>query len=132
ESLRREVGQIKAVHDSGRYVAALDRLRPIVAEARALNYRPLEAEALARVATINSELGRNEEAERTLEAALDASVASHHDDLMPEISAWLVWVVGFQQRFKDAERWQRFAESTIERTAGTDSLAYSWLLNNVG
>jgi tetratricopeptide (TPR) repeat protein len=132
EGLRKELGQIKAVHDSGRYLPALESLKPIVDEARRLGYRPLEAEAMARIGTINSEMGRNTEAEKTLESALEASVASHHDDLLPEISAWLVWVVGFQGRFADTEKWRRFAEATIERTSGTDSLAYSWLLNNVG
>jgi tetratricopeptide (TPR) repeat protein/tRNA A-37 threonylcarbamoyl transferase component Bud32 len=132
DALRHELGRIKAIHDSGRYLAALEKLGPIVGEARNLAYRPLEAEALARVATINSELGRHAEAEKALETALDAAVASHHDDLLPEISAWLVWVVGFQGRFDDAEKWRRFAEATIERTTGAESLAYSWLLNNVG
>jgi tetratricopeptide (TPR) repeat protein/tRNA A-37 threonylcarbamoyl transferase component Bud32 len=132
DALRREMGQIKAVHDAGRYRLALDRLKPVATEAHSLAYRPLEAEALARMGTASSELGQNSEAEKILEQALDASVAAHHDDLLPEISAWLVWVVGFQRRFDDADRWRRFAEATIERTGQERSVAYSWLLNNVG
>jgi tetratricopeptide (TPR) repeat protein len=132
DALRREMGQIKAVHDAGRYRVALDRLKPIADEAHSLGYRPLEAEALARMGTASSELGQHPDAEKVLERALDASVAAHHDDLLPEISAWLVWVVGFQRRFADADRWRRFAEATIERTGQDRSIAYSWLLNNVG
>jgi tetratricopeptide (TPR) repeat protein/tRNA A-37 threonylcarbamoyl transferase component Bud32 len=132
DELRRELGQIKAVHDAGRYLIALERLKIIADEARTLGYRPLEAEAWTRIGTVNSELGRFVEGERTLELALETSIASHHDDLLSEISAWLVWDVGFQERFAEAERWRKFAESTIERSGRNESLAYSWLLNDIG
>jgi len=132
ESLRRELGQIKAVHDSGRFVAALDRLKPLVREARTLSYRPLEAEVLAREEASYSELGRQAEAERTGEEALRASLASRHDDLLPDITSFLIWASGFQGRFSDAERWMRFADSTVERIGGADSVAYAWVLNNMG
>jgi tetratricopeptide (TPR) repeat protein len=132
EGLRRELGQIKAVDDAGRYAAALEQLKPVVDEARTLGYRPLEAEALLRMGRATGELGENVGAEGIFEQALHASVASHHDDLLAEISAWLVWVVGFQGRFSDADRWRRFAEAAIERSSVQESIAYSWLLNNVG
>jgi tetratricopeptide (TPR) repeat protein/tRNA A-37 threonylcarbamoyl transferase component Bud32 len=132
EALRGELGQIKAIHDAGRFVTALQRLRPIVDDARRLGYRPLEAEALARMGVADCELGENVEAEKTLEMALHASVASHHDDLLGGLSAWLVWVVGFQGRFSEADRWRQFAEATIERSNVENSLEYSWLLNNIG
>jgi tetratricopeptide (TPR) repeat protein/tRNA A-37 threonylcarbamoyl transferase component Bud32 len=132
DALRRELGQIKAVHDAGRYVAALEQLKPVVEEARSLGYRPLEAEALARMGMAHDQLGQNADAEKILEQALHVSVASHHDDLLAEVSAALVWVVGFQGRFAEADRWRRFAEAAIERSNVQDSIAYSWLLNNVG
>jgi tetratricopeptide (TPR) repeat protein/tRNA A-37 threonylcarbamoyl transferase component Bud32 len=132
EALRRELAQIKAVHDSGRYVAALDRLKPVVDEARTLGYRPLEAEALARTGAVESELIRWTDAAKTLEDALRASIASRHDDLLPEISATLVWVLGNQSNFEESNRWSRFAEATIERGAGSNPLVYAWLLNDIG
>jgi tetratricopeptide (TPR) repeat protein/tRNA A-37 threonylcarbamoyl transferase component Bud32 len=132
ESLRRELGQIKAVHDAGRYVVALERLKPVVDEARELGYRPLEAEALARTGLVQLELSRWEDAATTLESALRASIASRHDDLMPEISANLVWVLGNQGKFEESNRWSRFAESTIERGTSSNALAYAWLLNDIG
>jgi tetratricopeptide (TPR) repeat protein/tRNA A-37 threonylcarbamoyl transferase component Bud32 len=132
EGLRREIGQIKAVHDAGRYVAALEQLKPVLEESRTLGYRPLEAEALTWMGRATSELGENANAEKILEQALDAAVGSHHDDLLAEISAYLVWVTGFQGRFSDADRWRRFAEAAIERAGVDHSIAYSWLLNNVG
>ncbi|HEV3032572.1 MAG TPA: protein kinase, partial [Polyangia bacterium] len=102
EALRRELGQIKAVHDSGRFLAALDRLTPVIREAHALGYKPLEAEALTRAGAADNELGRFADAEKTLEDALRASIASHHDDLLPEISADLVWALGYQRRFEES------------------------------
>jgi tetratricopeptide (TPR) repeat protein/tRNA A-37 threonylcarbamoyl transferase component Bud32 len=132
EELRRELAQIKAVHDSGRYGAALDKLKPVVDEARTLGYRPLEAEALGRMGWSLLEMGRNLEGEKALDDALQAALATRHDDLLPEISANLIWATGFEGRYGESDKWMRFASSTIERTNNTQSVAYSWALNNMG
>jgi tetratricopeptide (TPR) repeat protein/tRNA A-37 threonylcarbamoyl transferase component Bud32 len=132
EQLRRELAQIKAVHDSGRYVAALEQLRPVVREAKELGYRPLEAEALVPMGRANAELGRYPEAEHILDEALRSALASRHDDLLAEFSAWQIWAVGSQGRFAESEHWMRFADSIIERNGKSDSLMYSWILNNMG
>jgi tetratricopeptide (TPR) repeat protein/predicted Ser/Thr protein kinase len=132
EEVRTRLGQIKALHDSGRYVAALDLLKPIISEARAIRYRPLEAEALTRAGVVEVELGRYTDAEKTLEDALRSAVASRHDDLLPEITAALVWAVGYQGRYADARRWAQFAESANEGATTFDPVVYAWLLNNVG
>ncbi len=132
EQLRRELAQIKAVHDSGRYVAALEKLKPVADEARELKYRPLEAEALVPMGRANAELGHYQEAEQALDEGLRAILASHHDDLLAEFSAWQIWVVGIQGRYSEAEHWMRFADSVIERSGGYKSLMYSWILNNMG
>ncbi len=132
EALREELGKIKAVHDSGKYVEALDRLKPILAEARTLGYRPLEAEALSRVGAVQTELVRCEDATNTLEDAIRVSVASRHDDLLPEISSNLVWDLAYQRKFDESEKWSRFAEATIERGTASNPIVYAWLLNNIG
>jgi tetratricopeptide (TPR) repeat protein/tRNA A-37 threonylcarbamoyl transferase component Bud32 len=132
EALRRELGQIKAIHDAGRYVNALDRLKPLVDESKTLGYRPLDAEVSTLMGATNVQLGRNADAEKFLDDALRAALASHHDDLLPEISANLVWVVGFQGRFEDAQRWSRFADATIERETMLNPIKYSWVLNDMG
>jgi tetratricopeptide (TPR) repeat protein/tRNA A-37 threonylcarbamoyl transferase component Bud32 len=132
EALRRELGQIKAAHDAGRYVAVVERLKPVVEEARTLGYRPLEAEALDRLASSYVELGKNLDAEQSAEMALRSSVASRHDDLLPGITAVLIWATGFQGRFEDAQRWMRFADATVERIGGGDTVVYAWILNNMG
>lgn len=132
EALRQELGQIKAMRDAGRYVNALERLTPVVAESKAIGYRPLEAEALLPMGAINAQLGRYFEAEKILDDALRAAMSSHHDDLLPEFSAWQIWTVGNQGRFVDAERWMRFADATIERTNNSNSVIYAWILNNMG
>ena len=132
EELRRELGQIKAVHDAGRYVAAMERLTPVVQEARNLQYRPLEAEALARMSAAYVDMRRNAEAEPLLRDALRTSVASHHDDLLPEIASNLIWVAAMLGKYEDADRWIAFADGVIERTGGEQTVVYAWILNNIG
>ena len=110
----------------------MDRLKPVVAEAKTLGYRALEAEALARAADSYVFLGKNTDGERSAEDALRASVASRHDDLLPGITAELIWAAGFQGRFDDAERWMQFADAAVVRGGYSNSLIYSWILNNMG
>jgi tetratricopeptide (TPR) repeat protein/tRNA A-37 threonylcarbamoyl transferase component Bud32 len=132
DELRRELGQIKAVHDAGRYVAAMERLTPVVQEARNLQYRPLEAEALARMSASMVDMRRNTEAEPLLRDALRTSVASHHDDLLPEIASNLIWVAAMLGKYEDADRWIAFADGVVERTGGEQTVVYAWILNNIG
>jgi tetratricopeptide (TPR) repeat protein/tRNA A-37 threonylcarbamoyl transferase component Bud32 len=132
EDLRRELSHIKAEHDAGKYVSAIEKLKPIVAEARALGYRPLEAEALSRLGAVQTELYKCEEAAKILEEAVRASVASRHDDLLPEITSYLVWALGDLRKFDESERWSHFAEATIERGSASNPVVYAWLLNNIG
>jgi tetratricopeptide (TPR) repeat protein/tRNA A-37 threonylcarbamoyl transferase component Bud32 len=132
EDLRRDLGQIKAIYDAGKYLEALDRLKPTIAEAKKLGYRPLEAEALTRLGLAQSELYKCEDATKTFEEAVRASIASRHDDLLPEISSTLLWDLANLRRFDESDQWSRFAEATIERGTASNPLAYAWLLNNIG
>jgi eukaryotic-like serine/threonine-protein kinase len=110
----------------------LNRWKPILEEARSLGYRPLEAEVLVPMGTAYAQLGRNVEAEQVLHEALQSALASHHDDLLAEISAQLIWSVGLQSRFQEAELWSRFADATIERETMSNPIKYSWVLNDMG
>jgi eukaryotic-like serine/threonine-protein kinase len=132
EALRHEMTRIKALHDAGRYADVVTQLAPIVKETKALDYRPLEAEVMMRLALAEMELNQPAKAEADYDRALTASLASRHDDLLAEIAASLVWVAGFQAQFSEAERWMRIAGAAIERTSRPDPVAYSWLLNNSG
>jgi tetratricopeptide (TPR) repeat protein/tRNA A-37 threonylcarbamoyl transferase component Bud32 len=132
DALRKELGQIKALHDAGRYARAIERLGPLVKEAEQINYKPLQAEARSRLGLAYIEQGQKKEAEAAYSQAFLDSIASHHDDLMAEITANLVWVVGSQRRFAEAAQWMRMSEAVVERTTGFDSTFYAWLLNNMG
>jgi len=132
EALRRELGRIKALHDGGRYSEALAHLQPVSAEAQSLRYRPLIAEVMNRIGWAETLLQEHSKAEAAYEEALVAALASHHDDLLADITGMLVWVAGFQGRFEEAEKWTRFAEAVLERSGRQDPIAYSWLLNNIG
>jgi tetratricopeptide (TPR) repeat protein len=81
---------------------------------------------------VQSERFKSQEATKTLEEAMRVSIASRHDDLLPEISSNLVWDLADQRKFDDSEKWARFAEATIERGTASNPIAYAWLLNNIG
>jgi tetratricopeptide (TPR) repeat protein len=131
EALRRELGRIKALQDAGRHTEAVGQLKSVAAEARSLAYRPLLAEVMTKIGISELELGNNAEAEAAFEDAVTHALASRHDDLIAELAGQMVWVVGFQERFAEADRWTRLAEAAIERTGKPDPIIYAWLLNNV-
>jgi tetratricopeptide (TPR) repeat protein len=132
DALRMDLSQVKALYDSGRFNAALEKVRPLIEAVRTLEYRPVEAEVMARLCAIETELGHNSDAEETCERALRASLASRADDLFAEVAGEFVWVATGEGHFAEAERWAHFAQAALERTAHPNPIVYAWLINNMG
>jgi tetratricopeptide (TPR) repeat protein len=132
DALRTDLTQAKALYDSGRFNAALEKVRPLVKAVHTLDYRPVEAEVLARLCTIETELGHNSSADDTCEKALRASLASRADDLFAEVAGEFVWVAAGEGHFAEAERWAHFAEAALERATHPNPIVYAWLINNMG
>ncbi len=106
---------------------------PVLVEtARAIRYKPLEAEALALLGQVFTNARNPEMAEKTLTDAYQAADASRHDEVRAEVSTALVFVTGeLQGRFEEAMRWSGVANAVLQRLGGHDLLR-AWLLNNVG
>jgi serine/threonine protein kinase/tetratricopeptide (TPR) repeat protein len=132
DALRDRLVAIKALEDAGRYTRALDATREVVAEAREVGYRPLIAEALNRLVLLQVDTRHPREADVSAEEALWIAEASHHDELVVELAAIEIYVVGYVEHdMTRAWRWINQAQVFLDRIGGHDLLR-AWVLNNIG
>jgi serine/threonine protein kinase/tetratricopeptide (TPR) repeat protein len=132
DELRIRAADLKARFDAGRWKQTLKDAPGLVAEARAVGYQPLVAEALMLEGNMLVNASNPAAAERSMVQAFWRADASRHDELRAEAAAKLVFVVGYQEgRFDEADHWATAARSVLERLGGHD-LLQAWLLNDLG
>lgn len=128
--LRAGLAEARALESAGRFKEALARARPLAAEATALRFRPLEAQALLLYGSVQHDLDDAAGAAASLEAAVRAAVAGHDDASAARASTLLCRAVGMSHH-EEGEAWFARAEAFIEALGGDDRLR-AQLLNNGG
>jgi tetratricopeptide (TPR) repeat protein/predicted Ser/Thr protein kinase len=132
DQLRQTLARSKALFDGGKFQEAADTARPVVAAARQLGYRPIEAEALIRLGETQVWLQPGQPAVDTLRAAARAGEASHYDEIRARALAWIVGVIGFDlEKPADALVLADDARAAIERLGG-DPYIQSILESSLG
>jgi tetratricopeptide (TPR) repeat protein len=131
-NVRRRLADLKALLDSGRFAETLKNGPSLIREARALNYEPLVAEALATMGSASMRSNQPRDAEKSLVESFLIADASRHDEIRAEVAENLVFVVGYQSnRVDEAKIWAKAAEAVLQRLGGHDLLR-GWLLNDLG
>ena len=116
DAARKSLATIHALWQGGRYAAADQQIQPVVAEARALGYRPLEGEALLQLGRIADSAGDYPRARSAYADAAVAAEAGRDDVAAAEADCGLVWVLGERMgKFPDAHAEARAAQAKIER-----------------
>jgi serine/threonine protein kinase/tetratricopeptide (TPR) repeat protein len=116
EAQRTALAQVQALRDTGKYLEALELAKRVAPEAQKLGYRPLEAEALFALGTLQSKTRDERTAEQSLEQAGWAAESGRDDELRAKIWMELLHVVGYQQAHLDqAHQLARWASATVER-----------------
>ncbi|MBN1209733.1 MAG: serine/threonine protein kinase [Myxococcaceae bacterium] len=132
ERISGQVAQVKALTDAGRYKQAMEVAEPAVKAASALGYRPLEAEALLWLGTLEARRDEPQAAERRLIQALWAALASRSDEVQARAATMLVYVVGGDsKRFDVALQWSDMAKATLRRMGDNEDIE-SDLFKNLG
>ena len=109
----------KAKYEAGRYDDALVLADDVVAEGVTLDYEPLMARAWLQQGQVQRKKARHDDAEATLQRALDAAVVHGMRTEAARASVELVWIVGYEQaRPDEARRWIELSE-TLVRAAGS-------------
>ncbi|HVT08864.1 MAG TPA: serine/threonine-protein kinase [Polyangia bacterium] len=130
--LNRQLAQLKALFDAGRWREGLARGPSLVAASKKVGYQPLIAETLALMGTLYLKANDARAAETALTESYLAADASKHDEVRAQDATNLVWVVGYLQgRYEEAQGWAKNAEAVLQRLGGHEQLR-AWLLNNLG
>jgi serine/threonine protein kinase/tetratricopeptide (TPR) repeat protein len=130
ERMRQRVAEVKALSAAGRYKDGLARAQALVAEARALGYSPLLAEALHALGRTQTFAGAPEAAP-ILEEAMLLAESSRHDRVLAEAAVDQVSLLYNLRRPEDLRRFVPRAEATVKRLGG-DQLLESWIQTAVG
>jgi tetratricopeptide (TPR) repeat protein/predicted Ser/Thr protein kinase len=118
ESLRGELAQANALRWAGKYAESIKHDESVIAAAREMHYRPLEAEALAQKAYGQVDGGDYKGARPTLLETIDAAMAGRHEVI--EVSGWIVlgWQSYFSSRYAEGHELANHAAACIERLGG--------------
>ena len=119
EALRGTLSKNRAQLLAGQWKQVIATGPGLVAEARALRYRPVEAEALDQLASAQIDAGELQTAEKTLGETVAAARAGGDDEVTADALVQLVHLVGYrQQRFAEGHKHAKEAWITLERMGG--------------
>ena len=95
EDVRRKLAELDALVKAGKYKPALAASRAATAEAAALGYAPIHAEAIHRQADLEQRMADVDAARTDFEAALVAAAAARDDVLYAKAAVQLYQVTGY-------------------------------------
>ncbi len=128
EDIRKRLAQAKALADTGNTALAIAEGRGLIAEARALGYGPLIAEALGLPAMFNV-VTIGAEAAKELEESVWMALANRRDDIALDSGTSLAAYVGaVLGRRDEARRWVHMMSALIDRMGPGQELRRAWLI----
>ena len=123
--LDKHLAEVKALSDTGQWVAARRQVRPLVEAARSVGYEPLLAEALDLRSWLEQEVGDSAASLKTAEQAVWVALAARRDDIAAECAGALVAVNGsYLGRWEESEQWDALTKALLRRIGpGHDRIA---------
>ncbi len=113
--------EIVALHATAKWKRGLELARGLVADARELGYRPLEAEALVMLGILLRRTDVLAEAEEVLYDAIAAGEAGRSAETTADAWLELVWLVGVERgRHAEGLRLASLARGVIEQLGGSE------------
>lgn len=118
---------------TGRYEGAQASAQELLAQALALGWDPLEAEAQAALGHAQTSLGDHEAGRSSLEGAYFLAGRSGHDLLALDAATQLILVVGVRlAEYEEALAWARHATMLLERMKLQGSIRHAMVLDHLG
>ncbi|HEY5927521.1 MAG TPA: serine/threonine-protein kinase [Kofleriaceae bacterium] len=120
--LRKQLSVAKALEDLGKLPEGIAIVQAVVAQARAIPDRAIEAEALYQLGELQRRSG-DMNAAATLEQAIVAAVATRHDDVAARAWIRMATVVGIEKgQYEDGLRLSQHGRAFIDRLGGDKRL----------
>jgi serine/threonine-protein kinase len=116
DALRGRLGEAEALYVAGKYKEGLPAASALAEEAKATQYTPLEAEALALRGRFERAGGDAKSAEATFREVIPLAARARDDDLVARSWSDLLFAVGMDQtRYADALALRPAAEAAVAR-----------------
>jgi serine/threonine protein kinase/tetratricopeptide (TPR) repeat protein len=129
QQLRTQLASSEGLRNAGRIADARARLDHIVADAHALGYAPVEAEALVLDGTFDSYPRDLKAVDRKLEDAVTAAERGRHAEALVQAWTALVANLALESRLDDAERAAGHAAAILAGFGGNPRLEAALLTN---
>jgi tetratricopeptide (TPR) repeat protein len=128
DAIRKTLAAAEAQKEAGRYADGRTLAAQAAADAKAIGYGPIEAEALLLRGDLEQRAGDVRAADQTLLAAVVAAEASRHDRAVAEGWTLLVWVAGYEeQQTGRAREMAKLASAAVERIGNESELSTTLL-----
>jgi len=123
DAAQKTLAAVLAQSQAGHYPAAQKLLAPLLTEATALGWRPLEGEVLLAAAQLADSTGAYPDAVKLFKDASVAAEAGRDDETAALARNGLVWVTGERLgKYDEAQDLARDAEAKVERVGHNDML----------
>ena len=122
--VQKELAEIHALDLAGRYDDGIRRATAAVVSARALGYRPVEADAQLGLGQLEVDRGDFARATGPLRSAVAAAWAGRHDEVAAAAAIELLEATGVgQQHYEEGDGWADVAEASLARLPRREALA---------
>ncbi|HEY3360041.1 MAG TPA: serine/threonine-protein kinase [Polyangia bacterium] len=133
KEVRAKLAQAKALDEAGRYEQGMTVAAAADAEAQAVGYRPLEAEARLRLAAATLSKGDYKLAEQRLHEALWLAMEGKHHEIETRAAVSLTNTVGYlQKRTTEGHFWARHARAALTAYGADPALEAAWHNGSAG
>ncbi len=122
EAVRKKLAEAKARRVTGKYEEALEIASAALQDASGIEYRPLQAESLFELATVQDILGQYLPAEENLKRAWWMAEEIGYDKLKANTALKLAVLIGDKAETKEGLVWARNAQAILARMPSNDSL----------
>jgi tetratricopeptide (TPR) repeat protein len=120
EELRRELAELRALHNAGRSATTTERAERLVEDAVALGFPPIRAAAHYRLGLTYEDTDRFTDAEREIGAAADDAAASADDELLADVMLARLNLIGLsQEHYEDALQLEPAVRAIVIRAGDT-------------
>jgi tetratricopeptide (TPR) repeat protein len=113
--VRQRLSRANALKLAGKYNEGLAAATAALADAEKLDYAPTVAEANYAVGILQWQVGAAEPSWRSLRRAYAAAVASRHEEMQANAAIDLIFIIGRNNHYDEAERWAEVAEANTRR-----------------
>jgi len=127
--VKEQLTEVNALKDAGRYKEALEKANAAGERARALRYRPVEAEALFLQGYLLDRTGETARSIDVLEEAMLAADAGRADLVRIRAATHAVYAASEQKDFARGKKWAAQAQAALDRIGGNAERQGAMLVN---